>query len=626
MAIPVVLALLWWSRSNSPLGSWAKVIDPRWLPFMLASKEYQQRRQWPWAVAVVIAALALSGPTWQQLPQPLHKTQAALVVLLDLSPSMQAQDLKPDRITRARHKLRDILQQRKEGQTALVVYGGSAHVVTPLTDDTATIVSQLSVLHPNLINTPGSNIEQAMALAEQLLANSGYNSGDLLLITDGIEQDAAKNLRQQLRGQSLRLSILGLGTTGGAPIPMTAGGFAKDRSGNIVVAKLERQPLLQLTRRHNGQYTDLTADDRDLQLLQGVFDTPIDNPLGQQGRQLERTFDDWRDRGYWLALLLLPAMILAFRRGLLACLLVAPMLVSEPLRAAGKKPHQNAVQRLVQNAFQTRDQQGRQAFQQQQFQRAQQAFENSNWKGSAAYRNGDFEAALAEFEKDSSATGLYNQGNALAQLGKLDQAIDAYRQALQQNPDFEDAAANKKTVEELKKQQQSQQNSPGGDQQQSDRDPNSDRQKPGDQQSQQDSQEGSQQDSQQGSEQDAQQNPQQPDGEQQSRPDQGQQTDQQQNSGDSSRQDQSQQNQSQQNQSRQQSAGQPGDREQSPQQAAQQAQAADTEKEQADRAMEQFLRKVPDNPGAFLREKFRHQQRQSQRQNPSQRKTSPQRW
>ena len=112
LAIPAVLLLLWITANKTRLGNWSKVIDPRWLPFMLEPKSYRRRKQWPWLLASCIAALALSGPSWQQLPQPLHKEQSALVILLDLSPSMAAADLKPNRITTARYKLQDILQQR----------------------------------------------------------------------------------------------------------------------------------------------------------------------------------------------------------------------------------------------------------------------------------------------------------------------------------------------------------------------------------------------------------------------------------------------------------------------------------------------------------------------------------
>ncbi|MCV6604697.1 MAG: VWA domain-containing protein, partial [Porticoccaceae bacterium] len=186
LAFPLGVALLWLGRKRMAMGDWAKAIDPRWLPFMVESSGDSPRRLWPWVFSLICAATALAGPSWQQLPQPLHQQQSALVILLDLSPSMLSEDLKPNRITRARYKLRDILEQRKAGQTALIVYGGSAHVVTPLTDDNATIISQLAVLDPNLMSTPGSNTEAAVDLAKTILDNGGIQSADLLLVSDGV--------------------------------------------------------------------------------------------------------------------------------------------------------------------------------------------------------------------------------------------------------------------------------------------------------------------------------------------------------------------------------------------------------------------------------------------------------
>ena len=397
---------------------------------------------------------------------------------------------------------------------------------------------------------------------------------------------AEKYIRQQLRNTSLHLSILGVGTDKGAPIATANGGFAKDRNGNIVLPKLEREPLIKLAQLSGGQYTDLTPDNRDLKILESAF-APTQT---QQSKQLERSFDHWHDQGYLLVLLLIPLVILSFRKGLVACMLLAPLLSSlivEPVQAAEDKP-QPEVNRLPE-FLQSKDQQGQNAFQSQQYEKASKVFQDSNWKGSAAYRNGDFETALREFQKDDSATGLYNQGNALAQLGELDKAIESYTKALEQDPSLTDAAANKKAVGNLKKQQQ-QENQQGDNQQNSQ-----------DQQSGQDSQPNESQDSEQ--QQSDEQNSDQKESDQQSSDQQNQEAE---NSKEKSDKPQD---------------GEESQNEQQPEGEPQNTESSDAAKEEAEQAMEQYLRKVPDNPGAFLREKFRRQQQQ-QRQHQKQ----PERW
>ena len=159
----IAIAILWWiqrfRRRNS--GNWEQLIHPSLLPYLMEGTTKNTRR-WQslsaiiWSLAWVIACIALAGPAWQKLPQPIHKTDSAFIIILDLSPSMLAEDIQPSRLIRARYKLIDILNQRKEGYAALVVYSGSAHLVSPLTEDTNTIVSLVPSLAPALMPSYGT--------------------------------------------------------------------------------------------------------------------------------------------------------------------------------------------------------------------------------------------------------------------------------------------------------------------------------------------------------------------------------------------------------------------------------------------------------------------------------------
>ena len=164
--IPAVLlvAALWRQYAQSSL--WNRAIDPTLLPHLLDSKLSKQQ-SWPLAVlllAWILAAISMAGPAWEKLPQPVQKKEDALVIIQDLSLSFYAQDLSPNRLTRAQHKLTDILEKRQEGTTALVVYSGDAHTVAPLTDDTRTIAAMVPALSPAIMPGYGSNLPDAVEL------------------------------------------------------------------------------------------------------------------------------------------------------------------------------------------------------------------------------------------------------------------------------------------------------------------------------------------------------------------------------------------------------------------------------------------------------------------------------
>ncbi len=450
LLIPVALVCcyaLWRRQSNQ--SQWQQVIAPELLPHLLQGPTGATAR-WPiysLAGGLIIAAFALAGPSWEKLPQPVHQTQSAMVVLLDLSPSMMAQDIKPSRLVRARLKLIDLLQQRQEGLTALVVYAGEAHTVTPITDDADTIISLLPSLSPSVMPLSGSNTEMAVEKALQLLHDANLFRGELLIVTDGMTEEALQTVDDTIPS-GIRLSILGVGTDDGAPIPLGNGGFAKDNSGNMVLAKLNRQPLAQLARNHSGRYTTLAADDSDLRAL--TQQSSWVNP--GQTKSTEREFDSWLDRGPWLTLLLLPLMLLAFRRGWIVALLPLVMFPSEQAQAIE-----------WQDLWQTPDQQAQKLLQQGDTSKAAETFENPNWKATANYKAGNYEQAAKLWAQENSASSHYNQGNAYAKAGKLQQAIDAYEKALTADPTLKDAKANQQLAENLLKQQQEQQQKQGSD-------------------------------------------------------------------------------------------------------------------------------------------------------------------
>ncbi len=458
IAVALAVALLV-RRAGNRAGAWEQVIAPALQPLLVENNgggnAGRNLARWFFA-ALVVASVGLAGPTWERTPLPVHKQEGALVIVFDLSPSMLAEDLKPNRLVRARLKLIDLLKARTEGTTALVAYSGGAHVVTPLTDDTRTIIALVPSLHPGIMPLAGSNPEQAVQTGIELVMNAGHLEGDLLMITDGVTHQARRNLDRLLAGfDNFSLSILGVGTREGAPIPLSDHqGFARDSSGDIVLARLDPGELETLARSHGGRYATLATGSSDIDYLL----SPLANASDTRVRELDREFDTWRDRGYWLAVILLPVTVLAFRRGLLACLIALPLAYAPDSRAG-----------WWQDLWRTPDQQGMEILEQGDPQKAAERFENPQWQGIAEYRSGDYTSAARAFATGDSARAHYNRGNALARAGELEKALAAYDRALDKDPGLGDARYNRRIVRSLLDQQKKQQQSGEGNQDKQDR-------------------------------------------------------------------------------------------------------------------------------------------------------------
>lgn len=455
--LAVMLVLIWRRRRVS--RRWRAVVDAGLLPYLLMD-DGKRRGAWGMAataIGAVLAVTALSGPVWDKLQQPVFRRESALVVLLDLSRSMDAADLQPSRLQMAKFKLRDVLARRKEGDTALVVYAADPFVVAPLTNDVDTITRQLPSLTTELMPAQGSRADRALAKAQALLQQAGAVHGDVLLITDGVDNDDSDALRaalNNLTAAGYRLSVLGVGTADGAPIPMADGGFFKDGGGAIVLPKLDEASLVRLAAAGHGIYRRLAANDNDTDDLIATFDS------GWQSRQSREVAgmksDQWRETGWWLLLPLLPLAAMAFRRGYLLALCLVILL---PM------PH-SAYAFGWSDLWQRPDQRGAQALAARQPRQAAALFKDPQWRAAAHYRAGDYSAAVTDLEKQSGAVADYNRGNTLAHLGKYQEALNAYEDALKRDPHFKDAAYNRDLVKKWLQPPQNQSAGNGQQQQQ----------------------------------------------------------------------------------------------------------------------------------------------------------------
>lgn len=444
-------------------GNWSTLCDAELLPFIL-QEQPAQKNHWilfTGGFSSLLIIIALAGPTWERLPSPVFRNDAALVIALDLSRSMDANDIKPSRLELARYKIADILNRRKDGQTALLVYAGDAFTVTPLTTDTETIASQLSALTTEIMPVQGSNTSLALSIASQLLKNAGLQSGEILLFTDDVDLSRAKPNVKSLADR-YHLSIIGVGSADGAPIKIAGGGFLKDAQGNIVVPKLNSSELSQLARAGNGLYKTISKNNSDIDAILSQIQSPSRNKSSTANDLL---IDQWNEKGPWLLLLVLPLAAMQFRKGLLSLALLCLL------------PFPKTSYALEWNdLWETQDQQAQQDFTKTEYQQAADKFQDPQWKAAAQYKAKQYDKAIDTLKNDLSGSGQYNLGNALAQSGKLPEAIEAYKKSLQQDPANEDAKYNKEQVEKALEEQKKKQQENNDKQDSEEKDPNKDKQ------------------------------------------------------------------------------------------------------------------------------------------------------
>ncbi|MCZ6800068.1 MAG: VWA domain-containing protein [Nitrospirae bacterium] len=442
--IPLVAWLVYhMTRRSGGTMTWKNVCDSHLLPHVLV-RHGGVPSSIPWVfvgVGWVLAIVALAGPTWMQLEQPVVRAQSGLVLVLDLSRSMDAEDVRPSRLTRAKHKVLDILKSRKEGQTGLIVYSAEPFVVSPLTDDADTIRSMVPILSTDLMPIQGSQPYLALEMAAQLLTQSGMTQGDIILITDSVEGNETLAQARTLRSQGFGVSVLGVGTSDGAPIPMAQGGFLKDGAGAIVIPKLDQGPLESLASAGGGYYASLQSDDSD---LQRIVTPPGRSVAHDESDSISRTTELWQEEGPWLVLGLVALCLPAFRQGWFGAVLVGLLLWPHPVQAL-----------TWEDVWWRADQQGAQQLQEGHPEAAAPLFADPQWKGTANYQAGDFEQAAEAFGQSQDLEGMYNQGNALARGGKYPEALESYEKVLQENPEHEDAQYNANLIRELLKQQES---------------------------------------------------------------------------------------------------------------------------------------------------------------------------
>ncbi|KKF86553.1 VWA domain-containing protein [Stenotrophomonas maltophilia] len=419
LALPLILALAMYRQRRS--DAWRQAVDAHLLPHLLAAGA-KRRVRLPWALLLgwTLASLAMAGPSWRQQAQPMFQASAPLLVVLDLSSRITATDLPPSRLLQARAKVGELLRARQGGQVGLVVYADDAYTVAPLTDDGSNVALYLDALSPDVMPRDGQRADRGIDWATRLMRQIGALQGQILLVSDQADSEAAL-AAAQARSLGLQVSVLGLGTPAGAAY--------RDGNGQIRLAALDEGSLRAVATAGGGRYARISADDGDLRAL-GVLDARDGTAAQRPGEGKQ-----WRDEGFWL---LPPVMLLALlafrRRAVLAAVL-----------AVGLLPWMNDAQAQAPATPVSQPAQGTL------WKRSDQLQHQRLAEGVQAYRKGDFATARRQFEGIDSDAGWYNLANTLAREGNYDEAIAAYDRALALHPGMADAVANRAVVDAARK-------------------------------------------------------------------------------------------------------------------------------------------------------------------------------
>ncbi|WP_192560785.1 VWA domain-containing protein [Pseudomonas allokribbensis] len=397
------------------------------LPHLLVTpQDHQRLRPVHWLCALLmLGAVAAAGPTWEQDRPDFLENRAPLIVAVDLSPSMDANDVQPTRLEAVKHKLHDLIQRRAGARTALIAYAGSAHLVLPPTDDPVLLDTFIQALGTGLIDKPGKNVSAVIDQARRLL-NAEKVPGSLLLITDGADTAPLEKPDEQLQ-----VLVLAVGNQDGGIIQDANGQPRIDANGRPTLGSFDPAAIKQLASALNAPLGSLTLNDDDLDWIELHAQQHFQSASAEQ-RELH-----WKDAGYWLCWPLVLLALLNVRKGWSVNWMPALVL------AVGLGwPAAPAQANALTDAFFTRDQQGRWAFEHEHFPQAAALFVDPYWKGVAAYHAADYDLALVTFARLDTPQAYFYLGNIYVRRFKFDEAIAAYTQALKLQAQFPEATAN----------------------------------------------------------------------------------------------------------------------------------------------------------------------------------------
>jgi Ca-activated chloride channel family protein len=356
-----------------------------------------------------------------------------MVILLDLSQSMMATDLQPNRLERAKFKINDLLKKDPKARAALIGFAGTAHTIVPLTKDYDIILSSTDGLKPSVMPFPGSNLEAALPLADTLMSKTKA-PGTVIILSDDFEDSHLSLLQNFTENSGNKIFIIPMNTKQGSTVPAISGnGIMKDENGHQVYSSLDEVVISKLASLENVTVQPMTLDDSDVDLIS----RNISRNLIFKTKPGEKD-DEWHDTGLLLVIPMILLLLLWFRKGWVVYMIPLFMMTSC-----------TEISDFADLWF-TKNYQGQRLMNKGDYSEAAEKFTDPMHKGVAFFKAGKFEDAIEAFKQDTTAQGAYNLGLAYFNNGDTAAALLAFGYAVKMDPGMEPAIAARQQLGQLK--------------------------------------------------------------------------------------------------------------------------------------------------------------------------------
>lgn len=430
--IPVVVLLLLQIAALNEVIKWRRFIPKHLRPFMIQKGNHTVSFVWSLALlsALAIAVIGLSGPAWEKIELPGKTLESPMVLVLDMSQSMMATDIQPNRLERAKFKIDDLLAAKPGARVALVGFAGSAHVIIPLTDDYDLVKSHSNELTPNIMPLSGTDLFSGLQLAKDICSNIAAPA-TFVVMTDAVDSTAFDALQRITTGENIHVKFMPFNTTFGATIPSrNPKRPMRDGKGREVHSSLDLEVLQQINSLEQVEVQELTLDASDVESIAEYVQTHL-----KFTDESEEKEDDWQDKGLYCMLPLLFLVLMYFRKGM--AIFTVALLTS---CSADFEPA---------DLFLTKDYQGQLQYDKLNFSKAADLYESPLHKGVSYYKDEAYKEAIFYFEKDTTAKGKYNLGLAYYKVGDYAAAALAFEKAIALDPNFEPAKNNRTQIQKL---------------------------------------------------------------------------------------------------------------------------------------------------------------------------------
>lgn len=414
---------------------WKRVIAPHLRPYVIR-KGSEGKMKWMQSALFIFLSIAIfgaAGPTWDIIEVPGKTLETPLLILLDLSQSMMADDIQPNRLERSKFKINDLLDANPRARTALIGFAGTAHTIVPLTADYKIIKSHLDGLSPEIMPYPGTNLEAALVLADTLIRVTTAPA-TLLLVTDDFTDELFNQLQRFVNRGETKIEILPMNTVTGANVPAFGSNRPMhDNQGEIVHSSLDNKMLNRVNSIEGINVNTLTLDNSDMELLAKSISSNLEFKEKDEEKE-----DDWLDKGLWFVIPFALFGLMWFRKGWVIYSLLLMLGFTSCNSSSSFK-----------DLWLTQDFQAQKLYDQGDFEQAAELFTDPMHRGNAYYKAGFYKDAIRAFSQDTTAMGAYNLGLSYYKSGDYAAAEQAFGMAVEINPDMGDARKNQTLMQQM---------------------------------------------------------------------------------------------------------------------------------------------------------------------------------